>query len=50
MKYTHQLLKNKKITDPREGSINQLLEQYSATDTSTPKSYNATKKAHTTMF
>ena len=44
------IIEKQKITGPCERSINQLLEQYSTTDTSIPKSCKATKKAHTTMF
>ena len=50
MKYTYQLSKNKKIIDPCEGSIYQLLKQHSTTEKGKLRSYKATKKAHATMF
>ena len=43
-------LKNKKTIDTHERSTYQLLEQHKENSDGTPKSYRATKKAHTTLF
>ena len=44
------VIEKQKIIDIRERSTYQLLEQYKENSDGTPKSYRATKKAHTTLF
>ena len=41
---------SKKIIDPCERSVYQLIAQYSATEKGSPRTYKATKKAHVTLF
>ena len=50
MKFTHQLLKGKKIIDPCDCSVYQLLEQHVEGTKDNPLAYQATKKAHATML
>ena len=44
------VIEKQKNIDPCERSVYQLLEQYSSTEKGNPRSYRATKKAHTTLF
>ena len=44
------VIEKQKIIDIHERSTYQLLEQYKENSGATPKSYRATKKAHTTLF
>ena len=50
MKYSCQLLKNKKIIDANECSVYQLTELYSETDKGDPRRYRPMPKAHATLF
>ena len=44
------IIEKRKIIEPSERSVYQLLEQYSETDKTVPRSYHATQKAHATLF
>ena len=44
------IIEKKKIIDPCERSVFQLLEQYKKNDSDNPVAYRATRKAHATML
>ena len=44
------IIEKQKIIGPYERSVYQLIEQYAATEKGNPRTYRATKKAHTTLF
>ena len=44
------IIEKKKIIDPCERSVFQLLEQYKENDSDDPVAYRATRKAHATML
>ena len=44
------IIEKRKIIDPCERSVYQLLEQYSSTEKGNPRLYRATKKVHATLL
>ena len=45
-----QFFEKRKVIDPCERSVYQLIEQFSSTEKGNPHAYRATKKAHATLF
>ena len=44
------IIEKQKNIDPCKRSVYQLIEQYSATEKGSPRTYKATKKVHATLF
>ena len=44
------IIEKQKILEANERSVNQLLDLFSKTDDSKPKSYRCTAKSHATLF